>query len=108
VFSGVLLKGIGACCISPDGKFVAATALDDFHTICVYDVDAAVEAKKDPKSKSSGLIATGRSTRADILSLRFHPTEKMIIAACMKEVQFITFGANTVKCEKGVWGKQSP
>ena len=67
VFSGHLLKGIGSCCISPDGRYVAATALDDYHTICVYDVDAAVEAKKDPKSKSNGLVATGRCTRAEVL-----------------------------------------
>jgi microtubule-associated protein-like 6 len=86
IFSGNLLKGIGNCCISSDGRLVAATALDDNHTICVYDVDAAVEAKKDPKNKSNGLIATGRSTRAEILSLRFHPTEKLIVAACMKEL----------------------
>lgn len=48
VFSGVLLNGIGSCCISPDGRYVAASALDDYHTVCVYDVDAAVEAKKNP------------------------------------------------------------
>ena len=67
VFSGHLLKGIGCCCISPDGKLVAATALDDYHTICIYDVDAGVEAKKDPKTKVNGLIASGRCTRAEVL-----------------------------------------
>lgn len=67
VFSGDLLKGIGSCCISPDGRLVAANALDDFHTLCIYDVDAAVEAKKDPKSKTTGLIASGRCTKAEIL-----------------------------------------
>lgn len=67
VFSGVLLNGIGSCCISPDGRYVAGSALDDYHTICVYDVDAAVEAKKNPQSKSTGLVASGRSTRAEIL-----------------------------------------
>lgn len=108
VFSGDLLKGIGNCCISPDGRYVAASALDDNHTVCVYDIELAIEAKKNPKKTASGLLASGRSTRAEILDLKFHPTEKLIVAACMKEVQFITFGNSTIKCDKGVWGKQSP
>ncbi|KAL4483877.1 hypothetical protein ABPG72_006252 [Tetrahymena utriculariae] len=108
VFSGDLLKGIGNCCISPDGRIIAANALDDYHTVCVYDVDGAIAAKKDINSKTSGLVSSGRCTRAEILHLKFHPTEKLIIAACMKEVQFITYGGKEVKCQKGVWGKQSP
>lgn len=86
VFSGDLLKGIGNCCISPDGRIVAANALDDYHTVCVYDVDAAIEAKKNINSKTTGLVSSGRCTRAEILHLKFHPTEKLIIAACMKEI----------------------
>jgi WD40 repeat protein len=34
---GPLLKGIKNLAFSPDGKFLAASAMDDDHTIAIYD-----------------------------------------------------------------------
>jgi WD40 repeat protein len=34
---GTLLKGIKNVAFSPDGKLLAASAMDDDHTIAIYD-----------------------------------------------------------------------
>lgn len=38
VYKGVLKNGIGNVCFSNDGKRIAACALDEDHTIAIYDV----------------------------------------------------------------------
>ncbi|EGR30797.1 hypothetical protein IMG5_123400 [Ichthyophthirius multifiliis] len=59
-------------------------------------------------NNDDGMVACGKTTKAFIFQLQFHPVEKMIIATCMKEVNFITFSGNSIKCTKGVWGIQQP
>lgn len=63
LFNDVLKNGISNCCFSNDGKSVAAVAMDDDHFMAVYDIDIAVNSRKDPKNKASPLIAGGKLTK---------------------------------------------
>ena len=51
VFKGILKNGIGNVCFSNDGKKIAASALDEEHTIVIYDVEKAVHARLNPGKK---------------------------------------------------------
>lgn len=73
-------KGVVNVCFSHDGKRIAASSLDEDHTIAVYDIEAAISARENPKPAakgkevvSAGLIAIGKGTKAEILDLRFAP-----------------------------------
>jgi len=50
-------------------------------------------------------IAAGKGTRANILSMGFNPTNNMVVATCVKEVDFFTFDQGVLKVKKGTgWG----
>ena len=108
LLKGVLEKGIVNVCFSPDGKKIAASALNDDHNIAVYDIDAVIKARLNPSSKKDnvGLIATGKGSKADILDLRFTSDGNTLIAACFKEIYFIEIDAQKkiLKSSKGLFG----
>ena len=99
---GTLLKGVMQVCFSNDGKYLAASAMDDDHTIAVYDIT------KQPKTGQAWApIASGKGTRANILSLGFSTDNTTIVATCVKEVNFFTFAGGVIKGQKGTgWGTQ--
>lgn len=50
-------------------------------------------------------VASGKGTKANILSLGFNLTGDQIIATCVKEVNFYTFEGGLLKAKKGTgWG----
>jgi len=104
--TGTLKKGITQICFSNDGKFVAATAADDYHCIAIYEWEKCTSQAKTAKGKpASGLIATGQCTRANILSLVFNPNDTTVVATAVKEVNFVTFAGGVIKVKKGTnWG----
>ena len=52
VFRGVLKNGIGNVCFSNDGKKIAAAAMDEEHTIAIYDLEKAMMCKINPSKKN--------------------------------------------------------
>ena len=64
---GPLLKGIKNVAFSPDGKLLAASAMDDDHTIAIYEWQTKLKPGQTYKP-----IATGKGTRAVIMSLGFN------------------------------------
>ena len=65
---GTLLKGIKTVAFSSDGKYVAATAFDDDHSVAIYDWKAKLKPGETLKP-----IASGKGSKANILSLGFSP-----------------------------------
>lgn len=93
---GTLLKGIKTIAFSPDGKMLAASAFDDDHSIAVYNWSAKLKPGETIKP-----IASGKGTRANILSLGFNPQGIQLVATAVKEVVFFTFDGGLVKGKKG-------
>ena len=105
--TGVLTKGICQICFSNDGKYLAASAADDYHCIAVYEWEkCTLTAKSAGKSRgNAGLVAAGQGSRANLLSMAFNPANNTIAAPGIKEVNFITFANGTIKVKKGInWG----
>lgn len=65
---GVLKKGVMQVAFSNDGKYLAASAMDDEHCVAVYEWAA-----KPKTGQALVPIASGKGTRANILSLGFNP-----------------------------------
>jgi hypothetical protein len=76
---------------SNDGKFLVASAMDDDHSIAIYEW----EAKAKPGVTIKPIF--GKGTRANILSLGFNPTGDKIVATCVKELSFFTFAGGVIK-----------
>jgi len=96
-----LTKGIKAVCFSNDGKYLAAVAVDDEHMIAVYDLLA-----KRKTGQALAPIAHGKGSRNVLFSLIFDPTNKTLVSAGVKCVNFHTgfeTGALTTKVGSG-WG----
>jgi WD40 repeat protein len=89
---GTLLKGIKNVAFSPDGKLLAASAMDDDHTIAIYDWSAKLKPGQTYKP-----IASGKGSKANILSLAFNPQGNTLVATCVKEVNFFTFEGGVIK-----------
>lgn len=97
---GVLLKGIKCLAFSPDGTKLAASAFDDDHCIAVYEWQAQTKPGETLKP-----VASGKGSRANILSLGFNPAGTELVATCVKEVNFFTFAGGIIKGKKGTgWG----
>lgn len=73
MWNSELLNGISNCCFSNDGSMVAGCAMDDNHSIAVYDVKKGTEFNKDPSNKDFGLIAMGKITKCEVFDMRFVP-----------------------------------
>jgi echinoderm microtubule-associated protein-like 6 len=93
---GTLLKGIKNLCFSKDGKYLAASAFDDDHSIAVYQWNAKLKPGETLKP-----VASGKGSRANILSLAFNPAGNQLVATAVKEVGFYTFDGGIVKGKKG-------
>jgi len=101
--TGTLTKGIKTICFSNDGKKIAASAMDDEHNIAVYEL------KQLKAGESLKPIAAGKGTRANILSLGFGPADDVLVATCVKEVNFFTFAGGAIKGKRGTgWGTAGP
>lgn len=66
---GPLTKGIKCVAFSNDGKYLAASAFDDDHNIAIYEWNKKLKAGEVIKP-----LASGKGTRANILSLGFNST----------------------------------
>lgn len=91
-FTSPLTKGINHVAFSRKGNYFVASAADDDHCIAVFDwskVGAeAVEENKFRKSRggvgASGVVASGKGTRSNILQLCFNDKGDTIAAMCVK------------------------
>lgn len=104
--SGLLKRGISHLCFSSDGNYLAASAMDDYHCIAIYDWDKCTTtaknvANKAKKTNSNALVATGQATPASILSLLFNPSGDQLIAPAVNELNFISFSGGVIKVNKG-------
>jgi hypothetical protein len=84
--------------------------LDEEHTVAIYDVEKAIGFRSNPSKKNSndeGLISTGKLTRNPVFDLRFDLSDKLVIAAGLKEIFFISFEGGILKKTKGVWDKNN-
>ena len=106
-FQGDLLKSIAQVCFSNNGKKLAAVANNDDHTIGIYDLDKLLNPSyNQKKAKTDGAIIIGKGPKAGVLDAKFDPTDQVLILACVKEVNFVSFDGGIVKCVKGTgWGK---
>ena len=103
--SGLLKKGITHLCFSQDGNYLAASSADDSHCIAIYDWEECTTTAKNFASKSkkaNALVATGQTTRSNILSLLFNPSGDQLVAPAVKEINFITFAGGALKVKKGL------
>jgi microtubule-associated protein-like 6 len=96
-----LIMGIKQVAFSPNGQYLAASAMDDSHNIAVYDWE-----KAPATGKTVQPVAAGKGPRANILSLGFNATSDQVVATCVKEVSFYTFSGGVIKGSKGSgWGR---
>jgi len=104
--SGLLKKGISHLCFSSDGNYLAASGMDDYHCIAIYDWDKCTTtaknvANKAKKANTSALVAAGQLTPSPILSLLFNPSGDQLIAPAVNELNFISFAGGVIKVQKG-------
>lgn len=101
---GVLLKGIMGVAFSADGKLLAASAFDDDHCIAIYEWQTKLKPGEARKP-----IASGKGTKANILSLGFNLQGNQLVATAVKEVNFYSFDGGLIKGKKGTgWNASSP
>ena len=93
---GTLTKGIKNLAFSKDGKLLAASAFDDDHCIAVYQLGQTLK-----PGQTVAPIATGKGTRAQILSLGFNPQGTELVGTCVKEVDFFSFAGGLIKKKVG-------
>jgi WD40 repeat protein len=100
---GTLKKGVCQLAFSNNGKLLAAAAADDYHCVAIYDWNECRTQLKGGlgKGRSGGLVATGQVSRVNILSLVFNPTDDLLVATGVKEVNFISFAGGSLKTAKG-------
>ena len=63
-----LTKGVKTISFSNDGKYLAASAMDDEHMIAIFEWQA-----KPKKGKVLAPIAHGKGSRANLFSIAFNP-----------------------------------
>jgi microtubule-associated protein-like 6 len=104
--SGLLTKGIAHLCFSPDGSYLAASAIDENHCVAIYNWDKCTNASKNVANKSKknnneALISADQLTTAHVFYLLFTPSGDQLIATALGEVNFISFWGGAVKVFKG-------
>ena len=109
IFQGDLQNTITQVCFSNSRKKLAAVSNDEDHTVCIYDLEKLLNVSYNKvKAKTDGSIIIGKSTRAGVFDAKFDPNEQMLILACLKEINFISFDGNVIKCVRGTgWTKNS-
>lgn len=83
LFKDICSIGIGNCCFSSNGSLVAGVGLDENHTLVIYDVNKAKEARSNPKSVDKGLVAQGNTTKDQVLHMKFDPSDQMLVLGCL-------------------------
>lgn len=99
-----LTNGIANVAFSNNGQMVAAVAMDDDHTIAVYDIAKGIAYRKDPKNTDFGLVALGKMSKREVFDIKFMPGDYSIVVACMKEVNIITWKDGTILSDRTIWG----
>ena len=75
----------------------------------IYDLNKAISNRLEPKNTDNGKVAIAKTTKAEVLSLEFNNSNKVVVAGCMKEIIFCTFDGGVLRCVKGNWtSKISP
>ena len=71
----------------------------------MFDVEKVALSRQNPlkKSQNDGIIALGKTTRSEVLDMKFDPTDRTIILACLKEVNFISMEGGVIKSTRGIW-----
>lgn len=107
ILSAGLAGSVGNVAISSAQPFVAASCNNEDHTIVVYDLRLLREAEKNPKSKETGLVASGKATKSVICDMKFSSDEKTLVVATAREILFFTFKAKKLQSVRGNFGKHS-
>lgn len=83
---------------------VAASALDEFHTVAIYNLAKVKEAREkcivDPEY---AIIAKGVNTRNPIYDLKFTLDNKYLVCASMDEVGLFTYFGGELRKTKGIY-----
>jgi WD40 repeat protein len=95
-FTSPLTKGINQLAFSRNGKYLVASAADDEHCIAVFDWSkGGLDTVSDNKFRkarggvgASGIVATGKGPRSNILHLCFNEKGDTIAAMCVKVYMF--------------------
>lgn len=98
--NGPLEKGIKTLSFSNNGKLLAASAMDDDHCVAVYEWS-----KPTKDNKPITAVASGKGTRAKILSIGFTADDSAVVATAIKEVVFFSYQNGAIKGKKGSFGK---
>ena len=93
-FNKPLTKGIAQLAFSQTGKYLAASAMEDSHSIAIFSCN--FNQKPGSKTPPVALIATGKGTPNVIMGLLFDPSESQLVGVCVKEVLFVTFPNNVI------------
>jgi len=87
---------------SNDGELVAASGMDDDHSLVIF------KWRTGKSSKQPGPLASGKGPSVDIWSLGFSPDKSQLVATCTREVNFYTFDKGVIKGQKGTSWSKSP
>ena len=100
---GTLTHGIGHLAVSSDGKYLAASALDPNHAICIYNLQKILNNTLKYQRPSEYIIATGNGPDSPILDLKFDndTSNTTLIAACVQGLYFFTNENNHLFCRQG-------
>lgn len=98
--NGPLTKGIKTLAFSNDGKYLAASAMDDDHMVAVWEW-----ANPGTGNKPLAPIAHGKGSRAKILGMCFTADNQQVVGVAIKEVNFYTFKDGRIKGKKASFGK---
>lgn len=100
--TGPLTKGIKTLAFSNDGKYLAASAMDDEHMVAVWEW-----ASNKTPDKAIAPIAHGKGSKAKILGMGFTADGNQVIGVAIKEVNFYTFKDGKIKGKKASFGKNT-
>lgn len=105
-YNAPLTKGIKNIKFSPNGERIVASAMDDNHTIAVFDWF-----KDSQDGKFRKPIATGKGPQETIWSIGFNSKGDELVATTSKNVYFYSnFESGVIKPELAKWpgGKPMP
>ena len=101
-YNTYLTKGIKHVAFSNDGELVAASGMDDDHSLVVFKWKTA------KSSKQAGPLFSGKGPSANIWSLGFSPDKSELIATCTREVNFYSLENGVIKGRKGTGWTKDP
>ena len=101
-------NGIANCSFSNNGQMVVAVAMDDDHSVAIYDIHKGIAFRKDPKNPDFGLVATGKMTKREVFDIKFQPGDESIMVACMKELNIVTWCKGAIISQRCIWLDNKP